>query len=137
MEMLLLLFLGWILALLFINVARINPAMEQGILAAGLVLAAMAYLIMASFTGSQAWIALESVGLLGYGLAAILGALVSPWWLAAGWLAHPVWDIYFHWLNSGALFVPAAYVIICLSFDIIVAIYVASRQLKLLGTSVA
>jgi len=109
--------------------------MEQSILAAGLIVAAIVYVVLASFTGSEAWIALESIGLLGYGLAAILGALVSPWWLAVGWLAHPVWDIYFHWLGSGALFVPSAYVIICLSFDIIVAVYIASRQLKLIAQS--
>lgn len=132
MDMLLLLVLGWSLALLFINVARLNPVMEKNVLAAGLVVAAIVYLVLASFTGSQAWIALESAGLLGYGLAAVLGALVSPWWLAAGWLAHPVWDIYFHWLGSGALFVPGAYVIICLSFDVMIAIYVAGKQLNLI-----
>lgn len=132
MDLLLLLVLGWVLALLFINMARINAAMEHSVLAAGLIIAAAVYLVLASFTGSQAWIALESVGLLGYGLAAILGALVSPWWLVVGWLAHPIWDIYFHWLGAGALFVPGAYVIICLSFDIIIAAYVASRQLKLI-----
>lgn len=132
MDMMLLLVMGWALALLFINVARLNPNMEQSVLAAGLVIAATTYLVMASFTGNQAWIALEGAGLVGYGLAAILGIFVSPWWLAIGWLAHPVWDIYFHWLGSGALFVPGAYVIICLSFDVLVALYIASRQLKLI-----
>ncbi|MFK8186044.1 MAG: DUF6010 family protein [Phormidesmis sp.] len=132
MDMLLLLVMGWALALLFINVARLNPDMEQSVLAAGLIIAATAYLMMASFTGSPAWLALEGAGLMIYGLAAILGIFVSPWWLAAGWLAHPVWDIAFHWLGAGALFVPSAYVIICLSFDIMVALYIVSRQLKLI-----
>ena len=132
MDVLLLLVLGWSLARLFISIARINFAMEQSILAAGLIMAAVIYLVLASFTGSAAWIALESLGLIAYGLAAVLGVFVSPWWLAFGWLAHPVWDIYFHWLNTGALFVPGAYVVICFSFDVMIAVYIAARQLKLL-----
>ncbi|MEM6451886.1 MAG: DUF6010 family protein [Cyanobacteria bacterium P01_D01_bin.105] len=131
--MLLCLVLGWSLALLFIHIARLNPTLEKSILAAGLIVAATVYVVLASFTGSEAWIALESAGLVVYGLAAILGALGSPWWLVGGWLAHPVWDIYFHWLGAGALFVPGAYVIVCLSFDLIVAAYIASCQLKLLS----
>lgn len=135
MDMLLLLVLGWALALLFINMARLNPVMEQSILAAGLVVAATIYLVLASFTGSPVWIAIESAGLLGYGLLALLGVQVSPWWLVLGWIAHPVWDIYFHWLNAGALFVPGAYVVICLSFDVMIAAYVAGRQLELISSN--
>jgi len=67
----------------------------------------------------------ELVGVAIFGGMGLLGLRGSPWWLAAGWAAHPIWDIALHYFGPGGSFAPEAYAITCLSFDLLVAGYIA------------
>ncbi len=70
------------------------------------------------------WVVGELVGVGIYGTMGLLGLRGSPLWLAAGWAAHPVWDVALHYFGPGGEFAPVAYAITCLSFDLLVAAYV-------------
>jgi uncharacterized protein DUF6010 len=69
----------------------------------------------------------EGIGVAVFGSVAVLGIKGSVWWLAAGWAAHPAWDIGLHYLGPASL-APAWYVIACVSFDWAVAAYIASAS---------
>lgn len=43
------------------------------------------------------------------------------------WAAHPLWDVGLHLLGGGRDFAPAWYAIACISFDGVVALYLAFR----------
>lgn len=88
--------------------------------------AAFTYILFAVQGGEGAfWIVSELVGVAIYGTMALLGLRGSPWWLAAGWAAHPIWDIVLHYFGPGSSFAPESYAITCLSFDLLVAAYIA------------
>jgi hypothetical protein len=76
---------------------------------------------------TPAWLALEVGGVLLFGLLAYPGLSGSAWWLAAGWALHVVWDMGLHHFGPGRRFAPLAYPIACLSWDLLVAGYVAWR----------
>ena len=71
------------------------------------------------------WAPVELVGGVVFGTMALLGLRGSPWWLAAGWAAHPVWDVALHYFGPGSSFAPEPYVIACVSYDWLVAAYIA------------
>lgn len=84
------------------------------------------------------WVLAELVQVIVFGAIALLGLRGSPWWLAAGWVLHPLWDVVLHYIGPGYSFAPITYTIPCLSFDLLVAAYIAiaygligSRSLKL------
>lgn len=84
--------------------------------------AASVYILFAFRAGEDPlWLLIEVIGLGIYGTMAILGIRRSPWWLAAGWALHPVWDIALHYFGPGHAFAPTAYTISCLTFDLMVA----------------
>jgi len=56
---------------------------------------------------------------------ALLGLRGSPYWLAAGWALHPLWDVGLHYIGPGHSFAPMTYAIACISFDLVVAAYIA------------
>jgi hypothetical protein len=98
----------------------------RSLLAVFLFVAAALYIVFAIRAGeSTFWVAGELVGVGIYGSMALLGLRGSPWWLAAGWAAHPVWDLALHYFGPGGSFAPVGYTITCLSFDLLVAAYVA------------
>jgi hypothetical protein len=70
------------------------------------------------------WTLIELAQVVGFGALALLGLRGSPYWLAAGWALHPIWDIVLHYIGPGASFTPWTYAIACLSFDWLVAIYI-------------
>lgn len=91
-----------------------------------LAVAAVIYVYFAHRSGAgAAWIAIELTGLGIYGAFAWLGLRRSPWWLAVGWLLHPVWDVALHYLGPGRSVAPDSYTVPCLSFDFVVAAVVA------------
>ena len=53
------------------------------------------------------------------------GVRGSTWWLVAGWALYPVWKVALHFFGPGHAFAPETYTITCLSFDLVVAAYVA------------
>jgi hypothetical protein len=59
------------------------------------------------------------------GVFALLGLRGSPYWLAAGWAIHPIWDVVLHYLGAGHAFAPEIWTIPCASFDLLVAAYIA------------
>nr|WP_318780372.1 DUF6010 family protein [Atlanticothrix silvestris] len=75
------------------------------------------------------WIVIEVAGVGIYGLLALLGLRYSNWWLMLGWMAHPLWDIGLHLVNQGSVFTPAWYAIACVSFDLLIAMYITGVQI--------
>jgi hypothetical protein len=71
------------------------------------------------------WVLAELVQVIIFGAIALLGLRGSPWWLAAGWALHPLWDVVLHYVSPGHSFAPITYTIPCLSFDLLVAAYIA------------
>jgi hypothetical protein len=100
--------------------------------------AAFSYILFAAQAGEGAfWVVGEVVGVGIYGAMGLLGLRGSPWWLAAGWAAHPVWDVALHYFGPGGSFAPEAYAITCLSFDLLVAAYIAVAYGLLAGRGLA
>ena len=102
----------------------------RSVLAIFLIMAAGSYqgfAIMASnlLGAGPIWAPVELVGGVVFGTMALLGVRGSPWWLAAGWAAHPIWDIVLHYIGPGSSFAPEPYVIACVSYDWLVAAYIA------------
>ena len=98
----------------------------RALLALVLIGAALAYVYYAAQAGeSRGWLAAELVGVGVYGSLGLRGVWRSPLWLAAGWALHPVWDLALHYFGPGHTFAPDYYAITCLSFDLLVAVYVA------------
>ena len=71
------------------------------------------------------WVLAELVQVIVFGAIALLGLRGSPWWLAAGWVLHPLWGVVLHYIGPGYSFAPITYTIPCLSFDLLVAAYIA------------
>ncbi len=65
--------------------------------------------------------AMERVALVAYMVAAALGAFVSPLYLVAAWLLHPVWDFLPRTLPPLLTDLPVA----CLLFDLPIGAYIA------------
>jgi hypothetical protein len=71
------------------------------------------------------WTLVEMIQVIVFGTMALLGLRGSPWWLAAGWALHPLWDFVLHYIGPGHSFAPLTYAIACISFDLLVAAYIA------------
>jgi hypothetical protein len=65
------------------------------------------------------------VGVIVFGAMALLGLRDSAWWLAAGWALHPLWDVVLHYWGPGRTFASQPYAIACITFDWVVAAYIA------------
>jgi hypothetical protein len=71
------------------------------------------------------WMLAELGQVIAFGVMALRGLRGSPWWLAVGWVLHPVWDAGLHYLGPGHAFAPMPYAIACISYDLVVAAYIA------------
>jgi hypothetical protein len=71
------------------------------------------------------WTLIELVQVVIFGTMALLGLRGSPYWIAAGWALHPLWDVGLHYIGPGRSFAPMTYAIACISFDLVVAAYIA------------
>jgi hypothetical protein len=91
-----------------------------------LFIAAGLYIVFALTAGEGIlWIVGEVVGVAIFGVMALLGLGRSLWWIVAGWALHPLWDVGLHYVAPGRSFAPESYTIACLSFDLLVAAYIA------------
>jgi hypothetical protein len=109
-------------------VANLIPRYARHILAIALVLAAMPYVHFAHNADAGAlWLTVELAGVCLYGGMAAMGVRRSLWWLVAGWALHPVWDMALHYVGPGRAFAPEPYAVACLSWDLVVAGYIAYR----------
>lgn len=121
---------GLIQALTFVAVAFLLSRFTRDIVGRALLAfvlfgAASTYVLFAVQAGEGGyWVMGEALGVGVFGGMGLLGLRGSPWWLAAGWALHPVWDVALHYFGPGAEFAPVAYTITCLSFDLLVAAYV-------------
>jgi len=123
------LILGFLLGAVYLAWTRRHGLrQERRLLAVGLAVAALIYLLFAAAAGSTDWLIIEAAGLLVYSAIAWLGTQRSVVWLAAGWGCHPLWDMLLHLNGEGARIAPDWYVIACLSFDLLVAGYVLRRR---------
>ena len=100
-------------------------------------IAGRAFLVILLFTAAGAyfgfavvgqagllWLLIELSHIIGFGVMGLLGLRGSPYWIAAGWALHPVWDIALHYIGPGKAFAPQPYAIACASFDWVVAAFV-------------
>ena len=91
-----------------------------------LFIAAGVYIVFAVRAGEGIlWVVVEVVGVAIFGGMALLGLRGSLWWIVAAWALHPLWDVVLHYLGPGRPFAPETYTIACLSFDWLVAVYIA------------
>jgi hypothetical protein len=120
--------LGVILCSMFIALTRrVRPKQELKIYALALVVAALIYVGFAFVGATPAWFTIEAFGLLVFTVMAWLGLRVTAWMLVCGWASHGAWDMLLHKLSEVA-FVPDWYPIVCLSFDLLLAGYLAARM---------
>jgi hypothetical protein len=123
---------------LFVGAACALPRRTRGILVVGLFVAALFYVYFAARARvSPAWLAAELAGVALYGGMALRGRRGSPWWIAAGWALHPIWDVALHYLGPGRAFAPAWYATLCLTWDLVVAAVIAYQVLRGSGTGIA
>jgi len=65
----------------------------------------------------NAWAAVEMTGVALFGSLALLSIYWSPWFVVAGFAAHPLWAIYFHYVGAGSDFTPAPIALATAGFD--------------------
>lgn len=130
MQMLIQIIVGVILAIVFLLLVRRsgNVAKEKRILSIGLVVVALIYVGFGLFSDSVGWKLIELIGVPIYGLFAWLGLKKSGWILAVGWALHVFWDAGLHGVSTP--FVPHWYIAGCIGFDLLVAAYIAVREIK-------
>jgi len=120
----------------FIRYAHRRPRNVKLILATGLIVAAAIYVAFALRSLNVSWwLMVELIGVGIYGGMALLGVKHSVLWLASAWALHPVWDIAIHYHGPGASFAPDWYAIACVSFDLLVAAYIAHTEIRVLNAA--
>ena len=73
---------------------------------------------------SMPWFYAEVVHAVVLGAMGLLGLRGSPYWIAAGWALHPIWDFVPHYLGPGHAFTPESWSISCISLDWVIALYI-------------
>ncbi|HEX2188814.1 MAG TPA: DUF6010 family protein [Longimicrobiaceae bacterium] len=118
---------GAVQALAFALVARMAGERYRIWLHAGmLVVAAGLYVVFAARGGSAVGVAVELVGVAGFGGLAVLGlARRAPGLLALGWALHPAWDAALHTAGSFEAYTPDGWVAACFGFDLVLAALIA------------
>jgi uncharacterized protein DUF6010 len=122
------LIIGAVLGALAAGIARSVRRYETLLLFVFLIVASVAYVIFVLWAGeSFLWLLIELTGVALYGAMGLRGLRGSPWWLAAAWALHPLWDILLHYFGPGISFVPVSYTVACIGFDLVVAGHIAYR----------
>ena len=73
---------------------------------------------------SLIWALAEVLQVVVFGAVGLLGLRGSLYWIAAGWALHPLWDVVVHYVGPGRSFAPESWAISCVSFDLLVAVYI-------------
>jgi hypothetical protein len=121
------LLLGAISCLVLILLARrLSPKHELRLYAIALIIAALIYVGFTARGATLSWLVLELTGLMVFTLLALLGLKISALMLAFAWALHAAWDVLLHKLFDVA-FVPDWYPLTCLSFDLLLAGYLAGQ----------
>jgi len=120
--------LGLIAVLPFLFYAQRLPYHRvMSMLGLALVIAALIYVSFALVWADSAWLMVELLGVVLYGLLFVAAVAITPLLLAVAWLLHPLWDLVLHLYGPGAHLVPDWYAIACMSFDLAVALYIVWR----------
>ena len=104
-----------------------HPGRERKAYSNGLLIAAVIYLFFALVPFDAGWLGVEALGVVAYGILVWLGRHVSFYFVAVGWLLHPLWDVALHLRGPGRHIVPDWYAIACVSFDVLLAAVIAYR----------
>lgn len=117
---------GLVLSVIAFLLSRlIKDIVGRTLLATVLFAAAGAYFGFAfNDTTPRIWVLIELLQVVAFGALGLYGWKGSPYWIALGYLLHPIWDFGVHHLGPGREFAPLAYVISCISFDWVVALYI-------------
>jgi hypothetical protein len=75
-------------------------------------------------TTPRIWLLIELLQVIAFGTLGLYGWRGSPYWIALGYVLHPLWDFGVHHVGPGRSFAPLTYVISCISFDWVVAAYI-------------
>lgn len=119
---------GLVLGLVFARVAsRFGARAERMIYAAGLIVVAAVYPVLAGTSGADDWFVTEIVAATAFAVLALLGLIRSPLWLSGGWVLHAAWDSPVHLATTGSAFVPVGYILACAGFDLVVALIIYLR----------
>ncbi|WP_415894867.1 DUF6010 family protein [Neptuniibacter sp. PT34_22] len=115
---------------LLIKFAKGRAEQEQiNIFGIALMIAALIYIGFAVIYGaSSTWLIIETVGVLVYGSFYLLAKRFGLHFLALGWLLHPLWDVCLHLLGAGGHFAPEWYAVMCITFDLVVAVYLFRKS---------
>jgi hypothetical protein len=126
---------GVVLSLVAFLLSRfINDIVGRTLLATVLFAAAGAYFGFAfNPTTPRVWVFIELLQVIAFGTLGLYGWRGSPYWLALGYVLHPLWDFGVHHIGPGWTFAPLPYVFACITFDWVVAayIFIAYRWLHL------
>jgi hypothetical protein len=107
--------------------AAVPRRFERPFWAAGLVAAALVYVVLAFRAELSAELSVEVVGAGVFAMLALLGVRVSSWFLAAGWGAHALWDLGVPALIDTS-FIPTWYTFACVGFDLVVGGYLVGLE---------
>ncbi len=125
MLILLYLFLGLIGAIFLLWYAKQLPnRASHKLLGRALIIAALIYPLMALIQNQHEHLLTELSGIVVYGLFYLLSFKHHINWLAIGWLLHPVWDVFLHLYGPIQEVVPIWYAWACVSFDVLVGVYI-------------
>ena len=122
--------IGVVLGIVLLTYARTRIRKEKIVLSIGLLVAAFIYVCFALVWGNFEWFFIELAGVPIYGLFYWLAVRYSYIWLAVGWAAHPIWDVFLHLKGPGHFVAPEWYAVACISFDFLVALYILIRMNK-------
>lgn len=118
-EFIIAIFAGLALALPYLLYAR-RTRHQRRIYGAGLVVAAVVYVVLAGLRGTFQDFLTEMAGIVLFGAFAFLGVRKSAYFLALGWAAHVAWDLLLHSVAVSS-YAPWWYPVTCIGFDLIVA----------------
>lgn len=128
MDTVLWLIAGFLASLVLIFLVKdSSQEIQHRIFGYSLIIAALIYVCFAALDANVSWLIIESAGVVIYSCFFILSNKRGLYWLAAGWMLHPVWDAALHLLDAGGSFAPNWYAIMCISFDITVAGYLLQQ----------
>ena len=117
---------GVVLSIIAFLLSRfVRDIVGRTLLATVLFAAAGAYFGFA-FNGTtpRIWVLIELLQVVAFGILGLYGWRGSPYWLALGYVLHPLWDFGVHHVGPGRSFAPVPYVFACVSFDWVVAVYI-------------
>lgn len=123
---------GFVLLLLHYKIHRFVRETLAGLLVAA-ALIYIGFALGANATSGQ--VLVEVAGLVMFGSFAWLGMTRSQWWLALGWLLHPLWDVGLHLFGPAKHLAPDWYAHACLTFDLVIGGYVAYMTWRTSPTS--